>query len=279
MDQKTKHNQSSSLRIVNPDAAGIDIGAKSHFVAVPEGRDKDTVKEFECFTPDIQNMIRWLKKCSIKTVVMESTGSYWIPVFEMLDQAGFEVRLVDAHHIKNVKGRKSDVIDCQWLQQLHTHGLLSAAFRPEDDIVMLRSYLRQRSMLIETVAKHTQHMQKAMIQMNLHLHNVISDITGVTGMAIIRAILNGEKDPDKLAKMRDSRCANPIELIKKSLQGNYREDHLFTLKQAVEAYDFFQSRIAECDEEIKKNFSSDVQRLQLRRNQNENPEKMNMPLI
>lgn len=279
MDQETKYNQSSSLRIVNPDAAGIDIGAKSHFVAVPEGRDKDTVKEFECFTPDVQSMIRWLKKCLIKTVVMESTGSYWIPVFEMLDQAGFEVKLVDAHHIKNVRGRKSDVIDCQWLQQLHTHGLLSAAFRPEDDIVMLRSYLRQRSMLIETVAKHTQHMQKALIQMNLHLHNVISDITGVTGMAIIRSILNGEKDPDKLAKMRDSRCANPVELIKKSLQGNYREDHLFTLKQAVEAYDFFQFRIAECDEEIKKNFSSDVQRLPLRRNQNENPEKMNMPLI
>ena len=183
---------------------------------------------------------------------MESTGSYWVPVFEMLDQAGFEVKLVDAHHIKNVKGRKSDVIDCQWLQQLHTHGLLSAAFRPEDDIVELRSYLRQRTMLIETVAKHTQHMQKAMIQMNLHLHNVINDITGVTGMAIIRAILKGERDPDKLAKMRDPRCTNHLETIKKSLQGNYREDHLFTLKQAVEAYDFFRAKIMECDEEIKK---------------------------
>lgn len=255
MNQNTNHNQSSSLRIVNPNAAGIDIGARSHFVAVPAGRDKDVVKEFECFTSDIQEMINWLKKCSVETVVMESTGSYWIPVFEMLDRAGFEVKLVDAHHIKNVKGRKSDVIDCQWLQQLHTHGLLSAAFRPEDDIVALRSYLRQRSMLIETVARHTQHMQKSLIQMNLHLHNVISDITGVTGMAIIRAILNGERNPDKLAKMRDSRCANPIEVIKKSLQGNYREDHLFTLNQAVESYDFFQSKIAECDEEIKKNFS------------------------
>lgn len=280
MNQNTRHNQSSSLKIVNPDAAGIDIGATSHFVAVPKGRDKDTVKEFECFTPDIQNMICWLKKCSVKTVVMESTGSYWIPVFEMLDQAGFEVKLVDAHHIKNVKGRKSDVIDCQWLQQLHTHGLLSAAFRPEDDIVELRSYLRQRSMLIETVARHTQHMQKALIQMNLHLHNVINDITGVTGMAIIRAILKGERNPSKLAAMRDPRCANPVEIIKKSLQGNYREDHLFTLKQAVEAYDFFQARIAECDEEIKKNFSDDAQlHLQLKKNQNENPEKTNILLI
>lgn len=256
MNRNVTYNQSSSLSIINPDAAGIDIGATSHFVAVPEGRDKDTIREFACFTADIQNLIDWLKKCSVKTIVMESTGSYWIPVFEMLDQAGFEVKLVDAHHIKNVKGRKSDVIDCQWLQQLHTYGLLSAAFRPEDNIIELRSYLRQRSMLIETAAQHTQHMQKAMIQMNLHLHNVINDITGVTGMAIIRAILKGERDPDKLAKKRDSRCANSLEVIKKSLQGNYREDHLFTLKQAVEAYDFFQAKIAECDEEIKKNFNS-----------------------
>lgn len=259
--QNTKHNQSSSLRIVNPDAAGIDIGATSHFVAVPEGRDKDTVREFQCFTSDIQEMIRWLQKCSIKTIVMESTGSYWIPVFEMLDQAGFEVKLVDAHHIKNVRGRKSDVIDCQWIQQLHMHGLLAGAFRPENDIVELRSYLRQRSMLIETVARHTQHMQKAMIQMNLHLHNVISDITGVTGMAIIRAILKGETNPDRLAKMRDSRCTNPIETIRKSLEGNYREEHLFALTQAVEAFDFFQAKIKECDEKIKKNFKSDVSNL------------------
>lgn len=258
MNQNTKHNQSSSLKIVNPDAAGIDIGATSHFVAVPEGRDKQIVKEFPCFTSDIQQMIQWLRKCLIKTVVMESTGSYWIPVFEMLDQAGFEVKLVDAHHIKNVRGRKSDVIDCQWLQQLHMHGLLAAAFRPENEMVELRSYLRQRSMLIETVARHTQHMQKAMIQMNLHLHNVISDITGVTGMAIIRAILKGETNPNTLAQMRDPRCTNPIEIIKKSLEGNYREEHLFALTQAVEAFDFFQTKIKECDEQIKKNFKNDA---------------------
>ena len=246
-------NQSSTIRIINPDSAGIDIGASSHFVAVPVGRDDETVREFECYTPDIQMMIAWLKKCKITSVVMESTGSYWIPVFEMLEQAGFEVYLVDAHHVKNIRGRKSDVIDCQWLQQLHAHGLLSAAFRPEDKIVELRSYLRQRSMLIEAAAVHVNRMQKALIQMNLHLHNAISDITGVTGMAIVRAILSGETDPTKLAKMRDPRCKQPTEVIIKSLKGNYREEHLFSLKQAVDAYDFYQNQILDCDVAIKKN--------------------------
>lgn len=243
----------SSIKIINPDSAGIDIGASSHFVAVPEGRDFQTVKEFECYTPDINQMISWLKKCRIKTVVMESTGSYWIPVFEMLEQAGFEVNLVDAHHVKNIRGRKSDVIDCQWLQQLHSYGLLAAAFRPEDQIVELRSYLRQRSMLIESAAIHVNRMQKAMVQMNIHLQNAISDITGITGMAIIRAILAGQTNPKELAKMRDPRCKQPTKVIESSLQGNYREEHLFSLKQAVNAYDFYQKQIQECDEAIKKN--------------------------
>ncbi len=243
----------SAIKIINPDSAGIDIGAYSHFVAVPVERNKDNVKEFGCYTPDIQKMITWLRQCKIKTIVMESTGSYWIPVFEMLEQAGFEVNLVDAHHVKNIRGRKSDVIDCQWLQQLHAHGLLSAAFRPEDKIVELRSYIRQRTALIEAAAVHVNRMQKSLIQMNLHLHNAISDITGVTGMAIIRAILAGETNPIKLAKMRDARCKQPQKVIEDSLQGNYREEHLFTLKQAVEAYDFYQKQILECDEAIKKN--------------------------
>lgn len=245
-------NQKSSIKIINPDSAGIDIGASSHFVAVPEGKDTDTVKEFECYTPDIQEMIKWLKHCKIKTVVMESTGSYWIPVFEMLEQAGFEVNLVDAHHVKNIRGRKSDVIDCQWLQQLHAHGLLSAAFRPADEIVELRSYVRHRSKLIESAATHINRMQKALTEMNLRLHNAISDITGVTGMGILKAILAGERDPDALAKMRDPRCKQPEEVIKKSLQGNYRNEHLFTLKQEMEAYEFYQRQIQECDEELKK---------------------------
>lgn len=241
-----------SIKVVNPDSAGIDIGASEHFVAVPVGRDQETVKKFGCFTSDIQQMIAWLRQCKIKTIVMESTGSYWIPVFEMLEQAGFEVNLVDAHHARNIRGRKSDVIDCQWLQQLHAHGLLAPAFRPEDKIVELRSYLRQRTTLIETAATHVNRMQKALVQMNLHLHNAISDITGVTGIAILRAILSGERDPSKLAKMRDPRCKQSQEVIEKSLQGNYREEHLFTLKQAVEAYDFYQKQIAECEEAIKK---------------------------
>lgn len=246
-------NTQSSITIINPDSAGIDIGASSHFVAVPAERDKETVREFEAYTPDIHKMIEWLKKCKIKTVVMESTGSYWIPVFEMLEQAGFEVNLVDAHHVKNIRGRKSDVIDCQWLQQLHSHGLLSAAFRPEDKMVELRNYVRQRSMLIEAAAVHVNRMQKSLIQMNIHLHNAISDITGVTGMAIVRAILAGERDPTKLAKMRDPRCKQPEKVIKSSLQGNYRDEHLFTLKQAMEAYDFYQKQVLECDEILKKN--------------------------
>jgi transposase len=247
--------QSSSIKIVNPDSAGIDIGASSHFVAVPEGRDTHTVREFQCYTPDIKQMIYWLKKCRIKTVVMESTGSYWIPVFEMLEQAGFEVNLVDAHHVKNIRGRKSDVIDCQWLQQLHSYGLLAAAFRPEDKMVELRGYLRQRSMLIESAAMHINRMQKALVQMNIHLQNAISDITGVTGMSIIKAILRGERNPKELAEMRDPRCKQPMKVIESSLEGNYREEHLFSLKQAVDAYDFYQKQIQDCDETIKKNSS------------------------
>jgi len=185
---------------------------------------------------------------------MESTGSYWIPVFEMLEQAGFDVNLVDAHHVKNIRGRKSDVIDCQWLQQLHAHGLLSAAFRPENEIVELRSYIRQRSTLIENAAVHVNRMQKSLIQMNIHLHNAISDITGVTGMAIIRSILEGERNPELLARMRDPRCKQPQKVIESSLQGNYREEHLFALQQSLEAYDFYQKQIQACDEAVKKNF-------------------------
>lgn len=242
----------SSIKVINPNSAGIDIGSSSHFVAIPAGRDKETVREFGCYTPDIEEMIKWLKKCSIQTIVMESTGSYWIPVFEMLERAGFEVNLVDAHHVKNIRGRKSDVIDCQWLQQLHAHGLLSAAFRPEDKIVELRSYLRQRSTLIEAAATQVNRMQKALIQMNIHISNAISDITGATGMGILRSILRGERDPKKLAEMRDPRCRRSKEEIEKSLKGNYREEHLFALQQSVEAYDFYQRQIKACEEEIKK---------------------------
>ena len=172
-------------------------------VAVPEGRDEVSVREFGTFTADLEALADWLKQCGVTTVAMESTGVYWIPLFELLERRGFEVKLVDARHVKNVSGRKSDVLDCQWLQQLHTYGLLAGAFRPPDEVCVLRSYLRQREMLTQAASMHIQHMQKALQQMNLLLHNVVSDITGVTGMKIIKAILAGERDPQVLARNRD----------------------------------------------------------------------------
>lgn len=238
------------LRHMNLNAAGIDIGSERHLVAVPEGRDTVSVREFGTFTADLQALAAWLKKCGVTSVAMESTGVYWVPLFELLERLGFEVKLVDARHVKNVSGRKSDVLDCQWLQQLHTYGLLSGAFRPPDEVCVLRSYLRQREMLIQTSSRHIQHMQKALQQMNLLLHNVVSDITGVTGMKIIKAILAGERDPRVLARNRDERCQNTAATIAKSLVGNYREEHLFALRQAVDLYEIYQAKIADCDHAI-----------------------------
>jgi transposase len=238
------------LQHVNLNAAGIDIGAERHFVAVPAERDKVSVREFGTFTTDLQELMKWLQHCRITTIALESTGVYWIPVFELLEREGFEVRLVDARQVKNVPGRKSDVLDCQWLQQLHTYGLLAAAFRPPDEVCVLRGYLRQREMLVESAAMHIQHMQKALQQMNLLLHNVVADITGVTGMKILKAIIAGERDPHRLAAHRDHRCRSSAETIANSLLGNYREEHLFALKQAVELYQIYQAKIADCNEAI-----------------------------
>lgn len=243
-------NLPAQLQHINLNAAGIDIGSERHLVAVPEGRDEVSVREFGTFTADLEALAAWLKKCGITTVAMESTGVYWIPLFEVLERHGFEVKLVDARHVKNVSGRKSDVLDCQWIQQLHTYGLLAGAFRPPDEICVLRSYLRQREMLRQTAAMHIQHMQKALQQMNLLLHNVVSDITGVTGMKIIKAILAGERDPRVLARNRDERCKHSSATIAKSLVGNYREEHLFALRQAVDLYEMYQAKIADCDEAI-----------------------------
>lgn len=197
-------------------------------------------------------MVAWLKATNIDTVVMESTSVYWIPVFEMLEQNGFKVLLADARHVKNVSGRKSDVLDCQWLQQLHALGLVQGAFRPEDDVVQLRNFIRQRSMLISNASVHIQHMQKALSQMNLQVHHVLTDITGVTGMKIIRAIVAGERNAQILASYRHEKCHSSEETIKKSLEGNWRKEHLFSLKQAVELYDFYHKKIVECEEEIQK---------------------------
>lgn len=240
----------AELRQVNLDAAGIDVGAEKHYVAVPPGRDTVTVREFGAFTADLHALADWLEQCGVKTVAMESTGVYWIPLFELLDQRGFEVKLVNAGQVKNVSGRKSDVLDCQWIQQLHTYGLLSGAFRPEDQVCVLRAYLRQRSMLVAFASQHIQHMQKALTQMNLKLQHVINDITGLTGIRIIKAILNGQRDPKKLAELRDRRCRNSEETIAQALEGNYRQEHLFELRQALELFEFYQSKIADCDAQI-----------------------------
>ncbi len=267
--QKTqeRHSSDTSLPVLYPDTAGIDIGSKSHFVAVPSDRDSNSVREFLTFTNDLHKMIQWLKDCRIKTIIMESTGVYWIPAFELLESNGFDVKLVNARHVKNVSAHKTDVLDCQWLQQLGTFGLLKGAFRPANAILPLRAYLRQRDMLIKNTSTHILHMQKALTQMNLQLHNVISDITGATGLAIIRSIVAGITDPKALAALRDGRCHNPIEVIEESLIGNYRTEHLFSLKQALELYDYYTQKIAECDLQI----SAEAKNLETRCD----PEKLN----
>lgn len=257
--RKSQFNMNSlplHLRHINMHAAGIDIGSDRHLVAVPEGSDKVSVRQFGAFTSDLHEIADWLKRCGVTTVAMESTGVYWIPLFELLEQRGFEVKLVDARHVKNVSGRKSDVLDCQWLQQLHTYGLLQGAFRPSDEICVLRSYMRQKEMLTQASSMHVQHMQKALQQMNVLLHNVVSDITGVTGMKIIKAILAGERDPNVLALNRQKECRNTEQTIAKSLVGNFRDEHMFALKQALDLYEFYQAKIAECEAAIVKQLGS-----------------------
>ncbi len=249
----------AELKHINLNAAGIDVGSDRHMVAVPVGRDEVSVREFAAFTTDLEALADWLKKCGVTTVAMESTGVYWIPLFEILERRGFEVKLVDARKSKNVSGRKSDVLDCQWLQTLHTYGLLTGAFRPADEICVLRGYIRQKEMLVQSSSMHIQHMQKALQQMNLLLHNVVADITGVTGMTILKAIIAGERDPKVLASHRDPRCRNSVQTIAKSLVGNYREEHVFALSQAVELYEFYQTKINDCEEAIARFLSTQPQ--------------------
>jgi len=241
---------SDEMPAINPNAAGIDVGAEENWVSVPPNRDAEPVKRYGAFTRDLYAVADWLKQCGIETVAMESTGVYWIPLFQILEQRGFKVVLVNARHVKNVSGRKTDMLDCQWLRLLHSYGLLAGSFQPVAQIGVLRSYLRHRQMLIEYGAHHIQHMQKALTQMNLQLAHVISDITGATGMRIIRAILEGERNPYRLAEMRDWRTKNDTETIAKALEGDYRPEHVFALKQAVELFDFYQQQISACDKQI-----------------------------
>jgi len=252
--RKRPRHQAGSLppgfEQVNLHAAGIDIGAESHWAAVPAHCDPQPVREFSSFSAGLQALTEWLVSCGITTVAMEATGVYWVPLYELLETRGLQVVLVNAKHFKNVPGRKSDVLDCQWLQQLHTFGRLRGSFRPEAAIVTLRTYLRHREMLVQTSAQHIQHMQKALTLMNLQLHHVLSDITGETGMRIIRAIVSGTRDPAELAQFRDPRCHASQEKIAAALTGTYQADHLFVLQQAVELYDVYAAKIQACDRAI-----------------------------
>jgi transposase len=245
--KKTHGTSAGRLSTINPDAAGIDIGSTFHVVAVPSDRDDRPVRTFRTFSSDLHQLADWLTAVGITTVAMESTGVYWIPVFEILDARGFEVLLVNARDVKHVPGRKSDVNDAQWLQQLHQHGLLRGSFRPRDRVVCLRAYLRHRERLVDYAAAHIQHMQKALMQMNVQLHHVVTDITGLTGMRIIRAIVSGNHAPEQLAEFRDRRCHASEDTIREALIGNYRPEHVFALRQALELYDFHQVKVAECD--------------------------------
>ena len=250
MAQRKWPTTQAAISLTHPNAAGIDIGSAAHFVAVPPDRDDQPVREFASFTADLHRLADWLDACGVDTVAMESTGVYWIPLYELLESRGFTVLLVNARHVKNVSGRKSDVLDCQWLQQLMSFGLLHGAFRPADQVCVLRCLSRQRTMLLRSQGRFVQHMQKALTQMNIQLANVISDVAGETGQKILRAIVAGERDGLALARLKNSRIRASEDEIAKSLQGSWRAEHLFALKQALDAFDFCGTQLAECDAQI-----------------------------
>src|SRR5882672_5862288 len=238
------------LDVMHPHAAGIDVGNSAHYVAVRPDRDPDSVRRFESFTADLHRLADWLQRCGVTTVAMQSTGVYWIALYEILDARGLEVYLVNARHTKNLPGRKSDVQESQWLLKLHTYGLLNNSFQPPSEIRVLRTYWRQRGEHVSGAATCIQRMQKALTQMNVQLANVISDVSGLTGQAIVRAILAGERDPKKLAELSHPQIRAGREEIVKTLEGNWRPELLFVLKQEMEMYDTYQRKIAECDREL-----------------------------
>lgn len=237
---------------VNPHAAGVDIGAEEIVVCVASNETTQLVRGFGNYTVDLHAIADWLTEHKIKTVAMESTGVYWIPFFEVLEQRGFECLLISSRSLRRVAGRKSDITDAQWIQTLHNYGLLEGSFRPQADLIALRSLLRHRRSLVDHRSPHVLHMQKALLQMNIQLSQAVSDVTGVTGQAIIRAILSGIRDPQMLASLREPGCKKSEEEIGKALTGTWREEHLFVLKQAVALYDFYTQQIVECDEEIER---------------------------
>jgi transposase len=249
--KKNKTNKSVNLQalpVVHPHAAGIDVGAKEHLVAVPCDRDPQPVRTFQAFTPELHELAAWLKRCGIQTVALESTGIYWISLYEVLEQYGFEIRVVNARHVKHVPGRtKTDVLDCQWIQKLHSFGLLNGSFRPDQQIRKLRTYMRLRDNLVVASTQAVHHLQKALFEMNVQLSNVISDIVGETGLKILEAIIAGERDPKQLAALCGSRIKASRETVAKSLHGNWDSALLFALKVALETYRFNQIKIQDCD--------------------------------
>ncbi len=246
-----RRGNSTGLPVIHERAAGIDIGSRFHVVAVGADLCEQPVQTFQVFTSDLQRMADWLVATGISTVAMESTGVYWVPVYEVLESRGIEVILTNARDARAVPGRKTDVNDAQWLQRLHACGLLRASFRPGRDIAALRVYLRLRERHLDYAAAHIQHMQKALTFMNLQLHHVVADVTGITGMKIIRAIVDGQRDPLVLAQMRDVRCKASVDTVRAALVGNYQPEHVFALAQALALYDFYQARVDECDAKIK----------------------------
>jgi transposase len=240
----------SGLPVIHDRAAGIDIGSRFHVVAVGADRCEQPVQTFQAFTSDLERMADWLVATGISTVAMESTGVYWVPVYEVLEDRGIGVIVTNARDARAVPGRKTDVNDAQWLQRLHACGLLRASFRPARDIAALRAYLRLRERHLDYAAAHIQHMHKALTFMNLQLHHVVADVTGVTGMKIIRAIVDGQRDPQVLAQMRDVRCKASVDTVRAALVGNYQPEHVFALAQALALYDFYQARVDECDAKI-----------------------------
>jgi len=248
--KRSKPKNDRTMPMIHPNAAAIDIGATMHMAAVRADRTPEPIRSFGTFTTDLHRLVDWFTECGVETVVMESTSVYWIPIFELLDARGFAVFVVNARDAKHVPGRKTDVSDAQWLQRLHSYGLLRASFRPKGQIAELRAYVRQRERLLEYAASHIQHMQKALTEMNLQLHHVVADVTGATGLRIIRAILAGERDPKVLACLRDYRCHSSAEAIEKALTGNYRAEHLFALELALALYNVYQDKASACDARI-----------------------------
>jgi transposase len=248
-------SENPGLEVVHPHAAGIDVGNSAHYAAVRPDRDPEPVRRFDCFTADLHRLADWLQCCGVQTVALQSTGVYWIPLYDILEERGLEVYLVNARHTKNLPGRKSDVQESQWLLKLHTYGLLNNSFQPPSEIRVLRTYWRQRAQHVSGAATRIQRMQKALTQMNVQLANVISDLSGLTGQMIMRAVVAGERDPQKLAELSHPQVRASREEIVKSLEGNWRQELIFVLQQEIEMYDIYQQRIAECDQRLQKHLA------------------------